>query len=462
VNSTENRLRAAALAVADTIPQGSAPPLRLDEPRRHRSGAAQARWRRGRRGWADRMTPLAAATAVLAVVAASLAVTHGWSRSPDANAAAGPAGTPAYYVSLAAYAGSGDGRPGAATVRSTGTGDVLARITPPRPFSGFTVVAGATDDHTFVLGALRSLVVTKTAPAAELSDTPPLTFLPSVVTSERVTDFFVLHLGQATGSFSITPVKAAPEFATVTGLALSPDGRKLAVALSPPGRLEIQVINLVTWSVRTWQGKTWPTAGSGRYQWNPASFPSSEELSWAADNRTLTFQWPGGTRYSGQGEATLSVSRLDTSAPGTSLASGSVPVPPAGYLIAFTGSTATAGSGAVIAATGLQPAVSSPPQAVNPDAVAVVYAARTGHILRQLTIRHYEPLGITAPTRVLWTNTTASVLIVLVEVYPNQGPASGAGDSFMAGVLTRSRFTPLPGLTVPDTSVMANPGGIAW
>ena len=41
----------------------------------------------------------------------------------------------------------------AAELRSTRTGAVLARITPPRPYPSFTGVTGAADDRTFVLSA---------------------------------------------------------------------------------------------------------------------------------------------------------------------------------------------------------------------------------------------------------------------------------------------------------------------
>ena len=42
---------------------------------------------------------------------------------------------------------------GAAELRSTQTGAVLARITPPKPYASFTGVTCAADDRTFVLAA---------------------------------------------------------------------------------------------------------------------------------------------------------------------------------------------------------------------------------------------------------------------------------------------------------------------
>ena len=81
MTSTEERLRAAARAAADTVPPGSAPPLRLPDVQPGRARRDQ------RHRWVRAMAPLAAATAVAAVVIASLALTRGVPTSSPGGAA---------------------------------------------------------------------------------------------------------------------------------------------------------------------------------------------------------------------------------------------------------------------------------------------------------------------------------------------------------------------------------------
>ena len=150
----QDKLRAALRQTADEIP-AQAPPLRLSPQRRASRDGRNARWR----AWA---VPLAAAPLVLAAVGTSLAVAGSLTHQPAATRQqAGPGGVPAYYVALITTAkpqsditndlGSSAEAYSAAELRSTRTGAVLARITPPRPYVSFTGVTGAADDRTFVL-----------------------------------------------------------------------------------------------------------------------------------------------------------------------------------------------------------------------------------------------------------------------------------------------------------------------
>ena len=118
--STEERLRAATRAAADTVPPGSAPPLRLpDDPAAGplRGGGSR------RHRWLRALTPLAAAAAVVIVLAGALTVAvahiqpgHGLRAPPGHGGAA--AQLPPYYVTLhgqlgdATHAQSGPLRPG--------------------------------------------------------------------------------------------------------------------------------------------------------------------------------------------------------------------------------------------------------------------------------------------------------------------------------------------------------------
>ena len=109
------------------------------------------------------------------------------------------------------------------------------------------------------------------------------------------------------------PIPLAPNvLGTLTGLALSPGGLKLAVAWDRPRRAstgaEIQVFNLVTGAVKTW---TWP-GGQPVVIRIPGA---AQVLSWAADG-TLAFQQ--------RTESSAQVRLLDTNDPGGSLQADSL------------------------------------------------------------------------------------------------------------------------------------------
>ena len=151
VMSTEERLRAATRAAADTVPPGSAPPLRLPgDP-----AGEVLRAGRLRRRWLRALTPLAAAAAVAAVVIASLTLTRSVPATPGGGAAsparsAALSSVPPYYVALTSAA-----TPTQAVIRATATGAVVATVRPPKPYGTFNFVSGAADDRTFILAAQR-------------------------------------------------------------------------------------------------------------------------------------------------------------------------------------------------------------------------------------------------------------------------------------------------------------------
>ena len=142
VMSTEERLRAATRAAADTVAPGSAPPLQLpDDP----AAGPHARWRGRARRWLRALTPLAAAAAVAAAVIVSLALTSG---VPHVN---GWRAEPARPEALSSVPGrttwrSASRRPRRqrAVIRATGDREGPAPPSrPPRPYRGFTFVSGA-------------------------------------------------------------------------------------------------------------------------------------------------------------------------------------------------------------------------------------------------------------------------------------------------------------------------------
>ena len=149
----QNKLRAALRETADEIPARGAPAAPeppAAAPARARPERQVARLGRaaGRRGPGPR------------AVAASLAVAGSLKHQPAAaGPQASPDGVPAYYVALTTANPYPTGtcstppprRHSAAELRSTPTGAVLAKITPPKPYVSFTGVTAAADDRTFVL-----------------------------------------------------------------------------------------------------------------------------------------------------------------------------------------------------------------------------------------------------------------------------------------------------------------------
>ena len=431
--STEERLRAATRAAADTVAPGSAPPLQLPpDPEGRRFPQAwflRGRLRRRRLG---ALTPLAAAAAVIIVLAGAVAVAHG---QPVHRAAAPPghhesllAQLPPYYVTEA-----GDGPLGDAThvqVRATATGKVLATVRPPRPDTVFRQVSAAGNGHEFVLLASQWRNKRLKSGGADW-----------FTSANR---FFLLRFDADTHVPILSALPIPPHVAqTETGFALSRDGLKLAVAqsMSSPGRAatpEIQVFNLVTGTVKTW---TWPDG------WPVViRIPGAGQvMSWAEDG-TLAFQQRTG--FSAQ------VRLLDTNGPGGSLQADSRLVLAwagnAGYLqyrrndlISFNVLLTPSGS-RIIAVTA---AVTKHP--LTSVMSFTEYSASTGRVVRQLGTWTLHGLFPEGNQDVLWTNASGSTLIVVArQPGLKHVTVSGGGTTAfwrpVISVLTPHKFVPVP------------------
>ncbi len=249
--STEERLRAATRAAADTVPPGSAPPLRLpDDPAaRPRPGGAARR-----RRWLRALTPLAAAAAVAAAVIVSLTITSGvptptgGAQSPARSPAL--ASVPPYYVALTSSARQPRARGHPGHVRPARS---WPRVKPPRPYGTFTFVSGAADDRTFVLAAQRWWNITSGtggADAQQRDNTTPVVF-------------FRLRFDPATRSAQLTR--------------LHPRGRSAG-------------------------GHTWPAWRSPR---TAAGWPSP-----STPRRSRSSRWPPGPRSAGSGPVLPSLRHL--------------------------------------------------------------------------------------------------------------------------------------------------------
>jgi hypothetical protein len=276
----QDKLRAALRETADEIPP-QAPPLRLSPQSRASRDGRNARWR----AWA---VPLAAAALVLAAVGASLAVAGSLKHQPAATRLqAGPGGVPAYYVALITTAkpqsdlenmlDSSSDTYSAAELRSTQTGAVLAKITPPKPYVSFTGVTGAADDRTFVLSAQ----------GPEPSVVPPFP-------SHR---FFLLRTdpaARAGARMTLTALPAGyiPAGYGIRAMALSPDGTRLAAEIGDSLLYaeKLEVFDLATGTERAWSTRTCAKCvpNGGGMLWFGVN---TDAVSWTADSQRVAFIW---------------------------------------------------------------------------------------------------------------------------------------------------------------------------
>jgi hypothetical protein len=438
MSTVEDRLRAAVRAAAGTVAPGSAPPLHLPGQPAHRFAVPRPP---GRGGWPRWAAPAAAAAGVIAVIAAALAITGGSGTHPSlpggppqsaAARAAALASVPPYYLTLTGYSGQPHRH---AVIRASATGAALVTVTPPAPYGTFTYVSGAADDLTFALAAQRWVPVPaggKGAAAQRLDH------------SVRA-KFFLLHFSPAARTARLVPLPVPmtsgglPQEGAIglAGIALSPDGSKLAIAVERPAPLppEITVASVATGSERTW---TWQGDG-----WIGDFRESFQPLSWAADGRTLAFQ-------EGHGNTTASVRLLDTDTPGGNLRSSSKLAAQWHFDEDDAGSIAITPDGSRVIA----PVTTFLRHPLRGDLQIREFSASTGKLLR--IAAHWRYIGGAGGEDVLWTNSSGSTLIAVGPDTSPFGHLSLRDPSWAVGVLTGGQFTPLPGANAHFT------GEIAW
>ena len=215
MTSVQERLRAAAEAAAGTVTEADVPPLRLPDRRR--------RTVFGRFHGAALVTAPTAAAAALAVVATVVAALHA---AAGSGAGAGGSGAalrllPPYQVSLTFVGQLG---PRAiqrteAVVTATRTGKKLAVIAPPNPYNAFTAVTGSADGRVYVLAAQRL-----TKPDQQ----------------HGATALYELRIGSESVALRPLPTPVLRAM-TVNGIALSPDGSRLAVTGTWPLPIPVNV-----------------------------------------------------------------------------------------------------------------------------------------------------------------------------------------------------------------------------
>jgi WD40-like Beta Propeller Repeat len=260
-HDTETRLRDALGAAARTVPDNASGPG-LERPGSH----AARRWP---------VITLAAAVAIALAVVVPYALLRPGPTNPSAHPSTRTKTTaPPYFAGIA--------RDGVARVYDSATGKPRAEI-PVEAGLAVRSVAAAADRRTFYFGA------TDAACGGRIL---------------RV----VLEPDGTVASVTDVPKSAFPG-QSITVLAVSPDGRRLAVSSFPArgsgGVCLLTTLRapLVVLDVTTGDRQTWASSQPG----------VPRELSWAPDNRTLAFAWVEASK-----PEQLRV--LDTSAPGRDLA----------------------------------------------------------------------------------------------------------------------------------------------
>ena len=407
MNLIEDRIRAAARAAADTVEPDSVPPLGLPATRPRRFG----QWLRSARSpgawwtpWAARLTPVAAALAVIAIVITVVTVSHPSYQGPDlvTGAAARPdvplgppvrtyvrsGQVPPYFVTLT---------PSGAAVHLTVGGAAVATIRPSLPGGEVVTVTAAGDDRTFVL--------------AEQGQ------------ERKAVTFYQFRLGSSgrPGGLTRLPVSVADE-KTMTGLALSPDGTRLAIAVAPGGG--VQQVRL--YPIHGGAGRTWSATGG-----TLGEHFSSRSLSWPASQRTLAFNWSARQRTSVRllnlgtaGGSLLAASRPAVTLPKTA-GMGQRLYQCAVMSITTDGSTIVCPSSTItdIAKNGTMTYSTGFPE----------FSVTTGRLIRITGHWPRKPSGDPFVYDVLWSGASGQVLIGMIH----------SADRDWVGVISGNRFTPL-------------------
>ena len=320
---------------------------------------------------------------------------------PTGNA--GPAAAP-YFMVL---------RHGNAVVYDRRTGRVAAVVRPPHTApQGFTGVAAAGDDRTFVLAA-----------------------------GTGRSRFYEVALGQdGTVSQPLTQVPVPPVANSGTLFAVSPDGSELALALPQPGGVatdEIMVVSLADGATHIWRS---PDPGSVyAMSWeDPLALPAE---AWSGHPRLL-FGWTDTARPHRTARQRSGLRLLDPRAPGASLLRSRLLIPASvrvGTLRTLNYPLIAPG-GTVVFATMISDAGGG-----NAQAAVVAFSAATGRPLGVVTPLANES-GFGTWCGALWADPSGSKALAACGVQ---------------GQVSSTRFTKL-NLHFPAPNLSAGNNFFAW
>ena len=418
MNVSADQVRTAARSVAAVITADTVPPLQLDESPGGRRPRPE---RRTRSAW---VAPLAAAAAIIIAAGGGLTVKSLLARSgsprPSASGAPAPGasagsntGVPPYYVAVA--------NSSLTVVRATWTGATLARIATRTPVVG---VAGAADGRTFVLDEQRSIMGGSVKWVAQPT-------------------FYLLRLTASGSEESLTrlAVPAIPNGTVVSGLALSPDGSKLAVDVDSDSWPQAGLMEIMTYTLATGASRSWTTSGltnaNAPFGFTGSGVDGAQSISWTAGS-TLAFGVEN-TSYTG-------VRLLDTAAAGTDLMKDSRlavtertfrdlgrslknAAPPYYFVSCATDAMISMDGSAIVC--GYSSGVGK-----TTTMGFAQYSTRTGTMNHVVGLVHFDgqaPTGIS----LYWVDSTGKIAIGTSET-------TRGGR---VGVMNGDTFTPLPGVT---------------
>jgi hypothetical protein len=425
MKQTEDLVRSTTRALAGTVRAVRPLPPLPEAPARNEVTSGH----RTRPPW---VAPLAAAAAVIViagggVIASSLLGTSGTSRPGASGGPAGGApagsytGVPPYYVAVANRS--------LTVVRATWTGATRARIKTRVPVVG---VAGAADGRTFVLDEQRSI-------------------MGGQVTWVGQPAFYLLRLTTSGTEESLTrlPVPAIPRGTVVSGLALSPDGSKLAINVDSGGWPQARLMKIMTYTLATGASRSWTTSGmtnpEAPFGFTGSGVDGAQSISWTADSRTLAFDVAT--------KAYIGVRLLDTAAGGTDLiadsrlavietkfgdSGGSLrnPAPPDYFVECVTNAIISMDGSAIVCGYSTTDG--------NTTTMGFAhYSTATGKMNHVAGLVHFTGKGSTGIS-LYWVNSTGKIVI---------GTSETAGGG-RVGVMNGDTFTPLPGVAGFET--------IAW
>jgi len=415
---TEDLVRSTTRALAGTVRDVRPLPALPEAPRRDEVTSGH----RTRPAW---VAPLAAAAAVIivaggGVTASSLLARSGTPRpgasgAPVRGAVAGShTGVPPYYVAAASSS--------LTVVQATWTGATLARITTRTPVAG---IAGDADGRTFVLDEQRQIIGAR-------------------VTWVGQPAFYLLRLtaSGAEESLARLAVPAIPDGTVVSGIALSPDGSKLAVDVGSGGWPQARLMEIMTYTLATGASRSWTASGvtnaDAPFGFTGSGVDGAQSISWTVDSRTLAF--------SVENKSYTGVRLLDTAAGGTSLIADSrlavierkfgylkpgqrpaPPNPPYYFLSCATDAMISIDGSAIVC--GYSTTVG------NTTTMGFArYSTVTGEVNHAVGLVHFQGEGPTGLS-LYWVNSTGNIVIGLDET----------ADGGHVGVVNGDTFTPLPG-----------------
>ncbi len=438
--NVEERVRAATRARADLVRDVG--PLRLlDDVAEFRPTGP--RRTRPRSAW---LTPLAAAALVVAVVLVQLVIRQSvgpQAASRPAAPASVPASVPRYYVALSNPVASASGvsvMSNRVIVGDDRAGRSLTAVAAPAG-QYFTGVTSAADDRTFYLSSYQ--VSLRATVWYQLRITPG-----------------AAHPARLT-RLPIKPLAAAPH-----GLAVSQDGRTLAVMTTAKLPKFAQTLTLRDYSVRSGAvlGQWTTVDDSGWFADNVNDY----NLAWSADGQHVTFKYYVTSNkpdkallvqartldVTAAGNDLIADSRVDLQLPATLIKdNATVTLTPCVTL------QATSDGGGVVCGAFSSGSAETPVTCHYAPATIINYPAATGGKPAKLLYQYASPCW-SATTIPLWTGSTTRAILGLLEVTPAHGHTLSE-----FGLFANGRFTPLADALAlsPSASGIINvPGVIAF